>query len=72
MPIWIPLIIQVIPFANKLIDLIIAALRKRPTERREAIANKLENLVLKHQIDHDEKALVEGVKEIQDEIKSAD
>jgi len=71
-PIWIPLVIQLIPFLSKLIELIISALRKRPTERREAIAAKLENLILKHQIDHDEKALADGVKEIEDEIKAAE
>lgn len=72
MPAWIPVLVQVLPFVESIIRLLVSALRKKPTERRERIAQKLENLLLQHMIDKDEEKLHRGIKEIQEEIKQDD
>lgn len=70
MPVWIPLFLQVLPFLESIVKLIVTLLRKKPTERRERIAQRLENAFTRHLVDKDEEKLSKEIKEIQEEIKA--
>lgn len=70
MPVWIPLFLQVLPFVDSIVKLIVSLLRKKPTERRERIAQRLENAFTRHLVDKDEEKLSKEIKEIQEEIKA--
>jgi HAMP domain-containing protein len=72
MPVWIPLLIQLLPFFDNVVKLIITALRKKPTERRERLAQRLENVMLRHKLDRNEETLEKDLKEIQVEIQKDD
>lgn len=72
MPVWIPVLLQLLPFFDSLVKLIVTLLRKKPTERRERLATRLENAMLRHLVDKDEEKLHHEIKQIQEEIKSED
>jgi hypothetical protein len=72
MPVWLPVLLHVLPFVESITKLMVSLLRKKPTERRERIAQRLENAFVRHLVDKDEEKLSKEIKEIQEEIKAED